>query len=1300
MSLYKINPTSLAQYIRFECCDRFLRFRLHRDEEKTYLEKWNLTAQPLTPLLQDLGLSFEKSVIQQIAQQGEDVINLEDNTEEEFIQKLIEIKKPTIILQPSLKAQFDNLECSGRADAIRVDPDRQGKLKLLIADIKSARIERMEHGLQVAIYTKMIDQMLTNNPIKIDTISGAVLTQQINGTIPALTATTPMIELDTYYSIFDRLAVFPDSKLHEIDTQPFENLFYHLNYKCDGCLYNNFCMYDSVERLDIALTTNISAVEKRVLVENGIKTLPQLAALMDYPTDNSGQMIPNPRFQSQIDILRNRWPVAPNLPFLVQKAKAVLKNFEKSINAKTYLLDSGFGSLPSDESNPELIKIFFDVQNDYIKNRLYLLSAIVSGPNGIKEITHITEHSPSEEDEKKLLRTWIVDILSAIKQVAAQKDAYIHLYCYNRYDQKVLLESLKRNLQTISTVPAFFDLLTQSPALSQPIISFLFDELKERTNLGLTCLSLHSASSQLGFKWNDQEYDYFNLFRARIFDNRRYVIRDSNGKITNKTAPLAIDHPRRTLIESASRFNSQIPLEYAYAAWNELPELKNNRQILNPFKNVNLPALTAFANMRVKALVHIENWFRFKNNYVKKIYFNIPSLTADTFKPDLRLALEEFLFMEHHSSFQEHLLNFSLPVDRRVQSGRALLLKFNFKKDQEHYVFQPEYSSLGLDPVLTMNACKIKEGDWVVMNNYTESGLSANKIKSGRLAVIEVITPSRVILRFMDNIQRRNKLFCYNHNTTIAPEINNFYVLDEMADDLNADKILEALRNIRSNTLFSWLIDLPSQKYLTDSAFFQKFNNQIDALLKSRRRKLTSSQRKIIGDSSQYSIALVQGPPGTGKSYTLAWVILARIAAAYVKNHTSRVAVCCKTHNAIMVVLKALAGAKQQLSSFGLTQLGGDVIRSLKIYKISNDDINSGISGVININPYLQKHMLPTILNDKFSIIGATSGGLFNLMRYSSVGGKHVDWDHKQFDLIVIDEASQMSIPEGVLAGAFLKNTGQMIVVGDHRQMPPINAHPWKDEEKRNIVETRPYLSLFESFFERGVSRFALDESFRLHIDIAEFLSENIYQKDGIKFFSKKTDLVTPLPPIDSYVDSVMDPSYPIIVIEHTEQASQQFNQTELELTKPIINACVQFMGLDGRNGIGVVVPHRAQRALLNQTFPSLADVRSIDTVERFQGDERDVIIVSATASDPDYVLNEADFLLNLNRLNVAISRPRKKLIVIASRSVIDLLTSDLDIFENSILWKRLYYHYATDLLYQSSKNGYQVFVKGRKTRN
>lgn len=72
----------------------------------------------------------------------------------------------------------------------------------------------------------------------------------------------------------------------------------------------------------------------------------------------------------------------------------------------------------------------------------------------------------------------------------------------------------------------------------------------------------------------------------------------------------------------------------------------------------------------------------------------------------------------------------------------------------------------------------------------------------------------------------------------------------------------------------------------------------------------------------------------------------------------------------------------------------------------------------------------------------------------------------------------------------------------------------------------------------------------------------------------------------------------------------------------------------------------------------------------------------------------EAIVLLNLNRLNVALSRPKQKLIVIASRSVTNLLVSDLAIFENAVIWKRLYYQYASELIWH--RNGsMQVWVRG-----
>ncbi|HWG90122.1 MAG TPA: C-terminal helicase domain-containing protein, partial [Candidatus Thermoplasmatota archaeon] len=140
--------------------------------------------------------------------------------------------------------------------------------------------------------------------------------------------------------------------------------------------------------------------------------------------------------------------------------------------------------------------------------------------------------------------------------------------------------------------------------------------------------------------------------------------------------------------------------------------------------------------------------------------------------------------------------------------------------------------------------------------------------------------------------------------------------------------------------------------------------------------------------------------------------------------------------------------------------------------------------------------------------------------------------------------------------------------------------------------------------------------------------------------------------------------------------------------------------GLEGEDGVGVVVPHRAQKAALRDRHPWLAEAGAVDTVERFQGDERDVILVTATASDPEYVAGEAEFLLNPNRLNVALSRPRKKLIVVASRSVFRHLPRDPDLFESAGLWKRLRYQYAAEPLWQGHREGVQVRVTGKRAEN
>jgi DNA replication ATP-dependent helicase Dna2 len=92
---------------------------------------------------------------------------------------------------------------------------------------------------------------------------------------------------------------------------------------------------------------------------------------------------------------------------------------------------------------------------------------------------------------------------------------------------------------------------------------------------------------------------------------------------------------------------------------------------------------------------------------------------------------------------------------------------------------------------------------------------------------------------------------------------------------------------------------------------------------------------------------------------------------------------------------------------------------------------------------------------------------------------------------------------------------------------------------------------------------------------------------------------------------------------------------------------------------IGVVAPYRAQgreiRNLLRQVLPDAAMRKQIvvDTVERMQGQERDVVIVSLTTSNPTFAANLAEFFFQPERLNVAVTRPRMKLIIVGSRHVL-----------------------------------------------
>ena len=308
----------------------------------------------------------------------------------------------------------------------------------------------------------------------------------------------------------------------------------------------------------------------------------------------------------------------------------------------------------------------------------------------------------------------------------------------------------------------------------------------------------------------------------------------------------------------------------------------------------------------------------------------------------------------------------------------------------------------------------------------------------------------------------------------------------------------------------------------------------------------------------------------------------------------------------------------------------------------------------------------------------------------------------RYFDFFAADEASMLRVPGLAAAGAFVRDDGQLLISGDHRQMPPVYKHEWDEEFRRSIREVLPYLSSLDYFrLLRGedvpVSNDALADyvgrrdadipmnrlqrTYRCHRCLAGFLSKHVYERlDEIHYTSEETHCLTP-PVGDALTNgqgATLNPDVPVSVVVYDDRLGRESNPTEVALVEAVESA------IDRNQSVGVVTPHNAQKAWLRRVLNSDDDADDesapetnpntlIETVERFQGGERDAIIISATASDPAFLREEEDFILSLNRLNVAMSRAKKKLVVVVSQSVFNLLPTDTDTYNESLLWKALY---------------------------
>jgi hypothetical protein len=195
----------------------------------------------------------------------------------------------------------------------------------------------------------------------------------------------------------------------------------------------------------------------------------------------------------------------------------------------------------------------------------------------------------------------------------------------------------------------------------------------------------------------------------------------------------------------------------------------------------------------------------------------------------------------------------------------------------------------------------------------------------------------------------------------------------------------------------------------------------------------------------------------------------------------------------------------------------------------------------------------------------------------------------------------------------------------------------------------------------------ALTMTFRLPSD-ARRLIEDVYRRhDHIRLESRNDP--PPTTTSISHLSEILRSDLAVTAIVHDECGSRNYNPFEARILKQMIGTGA---GLPDRS-VAIITPHRAQRAYLTDLLGTQPCIDgAIDTVERFQGGEQDTVIVTGTESDPYAIGAAADFILNLNRANVAFSRAKRKLVVVVAQTLLDHVPPELEAYRSAVMWKTL----------------------------